>query len=180
MLHRFAMDDHTLLRLTSLTLLYCFVNVLYIWTQFLLLNTFCHDWSRLVALCNELHYIISFDLHTVFNTFFWCNLTQSHSFSRSIRLDSIFTVEHFLTRIVTLCNELIYIVCFELYSVYMTRFDATEHKLTVSHFRYFWTIFLLLKTFWHEWSRIITLCNELLYKVGFDLYAVYMTRFDAT
>jgi hypothetical protein len=62
----------------------------------------------------------------------------------------------------------------------MTRFDATEHNLSVSLFPYIWNIVLLLNTFWHEWSPIITLCNKLLYKIGFDLYTVYMTRFDVT
>jgi hypothetical protein len=70
MLHGFAMDDHNSLSLTSLTLLYSFVNVLYIWTLILLLNMFCHDWSRLVTFCNELTNIISFDLHTVSKSFF--------------------------------------------------------------------------------------------------------------
>jgi hypothetical protein len=54
---------------------------------------------------------------------------------------------------------------------------------TISQFLTFFTsglLFLLLNTFWHALSRIIALCNELIYKVGFDLYNVYMTRFDAT
>jgi hypothetical protein len=62
----------------------------------------------------------------------------------------------------------------------MIIFDATEHNFSVTQLRYIWTLYLLLNTFWHEWSRILTLCNELLYKVRFNLYAVYMTRFDAT
>jgi len=60
-----VMDGHASLSLTSLSLLYRFVNVLYIWTLFLLLNTFCHEWSRLVTLCHELLYILGFDLYTV-------------------------------------------------------------------------------------------------------------------
>jgi hypothetical protein len=72
-----------------------------------------------------------------------------------------------------------YKVGFDLYTVYKTRFDATEHNLSVSLFRYIWTLFLLLNSFWDEWSRIITLCYKLLYKLGFDLYTVYVTRFDA-
>jgi hypothetical protein len=59
------MDGHASLSLTSLSVLYRIVNVLYIWTQFLLLNTFCHGWSRLVTLCHELPYILGFDLYTV-------------------------------------------------------------------------------------------------------------------
>jgi hypothetical protein len=70
-------------------------HVIFIWTLILLLNTFCHKWSRLVRLCIELLYIISFDLHT---------------FS-------------------------------------MTFFDAREHNLSVSHFRYIWTLFVLLSAF---------------------------------
>jgi hypothetical protein len=65
MLRGLVMDGHASLTLTSLSLLYRFVNVLYIWTLFLLLNSFCHAWSRLVTVCHELLYIISFDLYTV-------------------------------------------------------------------------------------------------------------------
>jgi hypothetical protein len=59
------MDGHASLTLTSLSLLYRLVYVLYIWTLFSLLNTFCHAWSRLVPLCHELLYILNFDLYTV-------------------------------------------------------------------------------------------------------------------
>jgi hypothetical protein len=38
----------------------------------------------------------------------------------------------------------------------------------------------LLNTFLHESSRLITLCNELLRIISFDLYTVSMTLFDAT
>jgi hypothetical protein len=65
MLHGMVMDGHASLTLTSLSLLYRFVNVLYSWTLFLLLNTFYHAWSRLVTLCHELLYIHGFDLYTV-------------------------------------------------------------------------------------------------------------------
>jgi hypothetical protein len=58
------MDGHDPLTSTSLSL-YRFVNVLYIWTLFLLLNTYCHVWSRLVTICHELLYILGFDLYTV-------------------------------------------------------------------------------------------------------------------
>jgi hypothetical protein len=58
----FVMHGHASLNLTSLSLLYRFVNVLCISTLFLLLNTFCHEWSRLVKLCHEL---LGFDLYTV-------------------------------------------------------------------------------------------------------------------
>jgi hypothetical protein len=59
------MDGHASLSLTSLSLLYRFVNDLYVWTLFLLLNTFCHEWSRLVTHSQRLLYILGFDLHTV-------------------------------------------------------------------------------------------------------------------
>jgi hypothetical protein len=61
----FFMDGHASITLTSLSLLYCFVIVLYLWNLFLLLNTSCNAWSRLVTLCHELHYILGFDLYTV-------------------------------------------------------------------------------------------------------------------
>jgi hypothetical protein len=35
-----------------------------------------------------------------------------------------------------LCNELIYKIAFDLYHVYVTRFDATYPNLTLSHDRY--------------------------------------------
>jgi len=53
-----VMDGHASLSLTSLSLLYRFVNVLYLRTLFLLLNTFCHGLSRIL-------YIVGFDLYTV-------------------------------------------------------------------------------------------------------------------
>jgi hypothetical protein len=62
----------------------------------------------------------------------------------------------------------------------MTSFDATLHNPLVCHVFYIGTNFLLLNTFWHEWARIKTICKELLYKVGFKMNTVYMTRFDAT
>jgi hypothetical protein len=59
------MDGHNSFNLTSLSLLYRFVNIRYIWTLVLLMNTYCHEWSRLVTLCNELPCIFGFDLYTV-------------------------------------------------------------------------------------------------------------------
>jgi hypothetical protein len=41
-------------------------------------------------------------------------------------------------------------------------------------------LFLLLSTFCHACSRLVTLCHESLYIHGFDLYTVSMTLFDAT
>jgi hypothetical protein len=58
------MDGHASLTLSSLSLLYRFVNVLYIWSL-LLLNTFCHAWSLLFTNCHELLYIFGFDQYTV-------------------------------------------------------------------------------------------------------------------
>jgi hypothetical protein len=55
------------------SLLHRFANVLHIWTLFLLLITFLHEWSRLVTFCNELLYIISFHLFTVSMTIFDAN-----------------------------------------------------------------------------------------------------------
>jgi hypothetical protein len=59
------MDGHETYTFTSMSLLYRFVKVLYLRTLFILLNTFCHAWSRLVTLCHELLYILGFDLYTV-------------------------------------------------------------------------------------------------------------------
>jgi hypothetical protein len=60
----FVMDGHASLPLTSLSILYRFLNVFYMWTLFLLLNTVCHARSRLVTLCHELLYILGFDMYT--------------------------------------------------------------------------------------------------------------------
>jgi hypothetical protein len=128
MLHGLIMDSHNSLNLTSLLLLDLSVNILYIWTLFLLLNTFWQEWSRLI----------------------------------------------------TLCNELLYIINFELYTVSMTLFESTEHNVTCSHVIYIWTLIILLKTIWNECSRLVTLCNELLYLISFDLHTPSMTPFDAT
>jgi hypothetical protein len=58
MLHGLIMDDHNSLNLTSLLLLYLFVNILYILTLFLLLNTFWLEWSRIVTLYTN-YFILS-------------------------------------------------------------------------------------------------------------------------
>jgi hypothetical protein len=58
-------DVQTKFTLNSLKILYVLVNVLYIWPLFLLLNMFFHACSRLVTLCQELLYILGFDLYTV-------------------------------------------------------------------------------------------------------------------
>jgi hypothetical protein len=42
------------------------------------------------------------------------------------------------------------------------------------------TLFLLLHTFCCACSRLVTLCHELLYILGFDLHIVSKTLFDAT
>jgi hypothetical protein len=57
------MDGHDSLTLTSLSLSYHFVNVVYVRSLFLLLNTFWHTWPLLVRLCHELLYILGFDLY---------------------------------------------------------------------------------------------------------------------
>jgi hypothetical protein len=65
MLRVLIMDGHNSLRLTSLSLLYRLVNLIYIWNLFLLLKKFWHEWSRLVTHWYKLLYIISFDMYTV-------------------------------------------------------------------------------------------------------------------
>jgi hypothetical protein len=80
----------------------------------------------------------------------------------------------------TLCNEILYNICFDLYTVSMTLYDADKFNLTVTHVLYIWTLLLLLNTFLHEWSRLVTLCNELLYGICFGLYNVSVILFDAT
>jgi hypothetical protein len=42
---------------------------------------------------------------------------------------------------VTRCNELLYIISFDLYTVSKTFFEATQHSLTVSHDLFIWTQF---------------------------------------
>jgi len=46
-----------------------------------------------------------------------------------------------------------------------------------------WTLFLQLNTFFthgYAWLRLVTVCHELLYFLGLDLYTVSMTLVDAT
>jgi hypothetical protein len=85
--------------------------VIYMWTLILLQNTFCHEWSRFVTLCIELLYIISFDLHNQSMIF----LMQQNIISQflTLHLDSIFTAEHVLTRMVRTRNEFLYIISFD-------------------------------------------------------------------
>jgi hypothetical protein len=62
-LHDSFMDDHASLSLSSMSLQHRFDYVLYIWRLFLLLNTFCHAWSRLVPLFHELLFILGVELY---------------------------------------------------------------------------------------------------------------------
>jgi hypothetical protein len=39
---------------------------------------------------------------------------------------------------------------------------------------------LVLNTFLHEWSRLVSFCNELLYIISFGLYNVSVILFGAT
>jgi hypothetical protein len=45
---------------------------------------------------------------------------------------------------------------------------------------YMRSLFLLLNTIYHAWSRLVKLCHELLYILGFDLYTVSMALVDTT
>jgi hypothetical protein len=74
-------------------------------------------------------------------------------------------------------NEELYIISFNLYTLSMTLFMQLN---TISQFLTFITSWRKFYTFRNERSRIVKLCNNLLYKVGFNLNTVYMTRFDAT
>jgi hypothetical protein len=65
MLRELFMDGHDSYTLTSLSLLYRFVYILHVRTLFLVLNTFIHAWYRLYTLCQDLLYILGFDLYTV-------------------------------------------------------------------------------------------------------------------
>jgi hypothetical protein len=65
MLCGLLMHGHDSLTLNSLLLLYCFANVLYMLSLFLLLNSFYNTLTRLITICHELLYILSFYLYTV-------------------------------------------------------------------------------------------------------------------
>jgi hypothetical protein len=65
MLRGSVTDGHDSLSFTSLSLINLFVNVVYVRTLILLMNTFCHAWSRHDTLRLELHYIVVFDLYAV-------------------------------------------------------------------------------------------------------------------
>jgi hypothetical protein len=68
MLRQLFMDGLDSYTLTSLSLLYRFVNIIYVRTLFLLQNTLSHAWSRLVTLCHELLYILGIDLYTLYDS----------------------------------------------------------------------------------------------------------------
>jgi hypothetical protein len=176
------MDDHNLLSLTSISLLYHFVNVLYNWIIFLLLNTFWQEWPRLVTLCNELPYIISFDLYSLSMTLIDANehnISVSHFLYICALFLLLYSFIHERSRLVTICNVLLYIINFELYTVSMTLFEYTEHNFSFSHDTYKWTNFTV-KHVLHEWSRLVTHCNELLYNIRFVQHTVSKTIFVAT
>jgi hypothetical protein len=59
------MDGRDWLTLASRSLLYRYVNVLYMRTVFLVLQIFCHAWSPVVTLSHELIYILGYDMYTV-------------------------------------------------------------------------------------------------------------------
>jgi hypothetical protein len=103
----------------------------------------------------------------------WHFLNQPNSTSHILKLFTsgllillLNTFCHEWSRIVRLCKEFLYIISFNVYTVSKTLFDATELNLSVSHFRYIWTLFLLLNTFWQELSRLVTPCNEFLYNIS--------------
>jgi hypothetical protein len=114
------------------------------------MKTFCHERSRLVTLCNELLYIISFDLYTVL----WFFLMQPYKLC--VRLVCFFMLEY---------ARLIYIMLCRLAinghnSLSLTSLSLLHRFSNVLHI---WSLIVLLNTFWHEWLGLVTLCNQLLY-----------------
>jgi hypothetical protein len=128
MLHGLVMDGQNSLKFTSLLLLYIFVNIIYIWTLFLLLNTFWQEWSGLI---------------TLFTNY---------------SLLSILTSKPSLW-------------------LFLNQPNTTSHILTLFKSG---ILFLLLNTFWHELSRLVTPCNKCLYNISFDVYTASKTFFDAS
>jgi hypothetical protein len=105
MLPGFVVDVYNSLSLTSLSLLYIFVNVLYKQSLFLLQNPFSKEWLRLVKLCYELLYIISFVLYAISMALF--DATEHNVSVSHIRyIWTLFPAEHVLPCMVTLCNAL--------------------------------------------------------------------------
>jgi hypothetical protein len=176
-------EGHNSLNLTSLLLLYIFVNILYIWTLFLLLNTFWQEWSWIITLFTN--YSILSILTCILSL--WLFLIQPNTTSHILTLFTsgllillLNTFCHEWSRIIRLCKEFQYIFSFNVYTLSKTLFDTNEHNLSVSHFRYIWTLFLLLNTFWQELSCLVSPCNEFLYIISLDVYTVSKTFFDAT
>jgi hypothetical protein len=64
---------------------------------------------------------------------------------------------HEWSRFVMLCNEILYIIGFYLYTFSMSLFDATYHNLKFSHIIYMFSIF----TAEHILRRIISDSNDL-------------------
>jgi hypothetical protein len=172
------MDDHNSL----IWLRYRLVNVLYNWTIFLLLNTFWQEWSRLVTLCNVLLYIINFDLYTVSMTFFEQPNTKSHFLTLFhlvliLLLNTFFTNGNALLRFVTNYTILSVLTSIPSLRLFLIQGNTMSQFF---HVLYIWTLILLMNTFWHVWSRLVTLCNELLYNISIDLYSDSKPFFHAT
>jgi hypothetical protein len=127
------MDGHNTLRLTSLSLLYRFVNLLYIRTLFLLLKTFWHEWSRLVTPWNDLLYIINFDLYTV-------SMTVFESTEHNVTFSHVIYIWPFILLQNTFCHELSRQVtlCYKLLSVFTCKTFIVQPN-TISHFLTFFT-----------------------------------------
>jgi hypothetical protein len=128
MVRGYHMDGHNSLWLISLSLLYLYFNVVYMWTLFLLLYTFWKEWWGLVTLCNNYSII------------------------------SILT-----------CIPSLWLF-----------FNHPITNVTCSHVIYIWTLILVLNTFLHEWSRLVTFWNELLYIISFFLYNASVILFETT
>jgi hypothetical protein len=134
MLCGLVMDGHDPLTLTSLSLLYRFVNVLYFWTLFLLLNTYYNVWSRLVTLCDELLFILGMDLYTV----------------SMLLVDATYHFQRF-SRQITLGNHFGLLCQVKLLQIMLCQF-------------------LLLETFCHAWSYLISLLRITLYSRFWPVY----------
>jgi hypothetical protein len=62
----------------------------------------------------------------------------------------------------------------------MTLFESSDHKRHMfSRYLYLDSNFSAEHVF-HEWSRLVTFCNELLYIISFGLYKVSVILFGAT
>jgi hypothetical protein len=64
--------------------------------------------------------------------------------------------------------------------VTFVNFDSSVNIISLRYFSILLDSIFTAQHVFHAWSRLVTLCHELLFILGFDLYTVSVTLVDAT